>query len=131
MNPRQGSRPSNQWQLFYRRSTLFIAESLFTRQTIPRPGPKSDRNITVVCVSDTHTPQPSLPNGDLLLHAGDLSQSGSFEEIQAQLDWINAQPHKHKVVIADNHDILLDPQFVDRFPERILKRPDSSFTDLR
>ena len=87
--------------------------------------------ITIVCISDTHTTQPQLQDGDLLLHAGDLSQSGSFNEIQAQLDWLNAQPHKHKVVIGGNHDLLLDPVFVDGFPERIFERPGSSRSDLR
>lgn len=87
--------------------------------------------ITIVCISDTHTTQPELQDGDLLLHAGDLSQNGSFNEIQAQLDWLNAQPHKHKVVIGGNHDLLLDPVFVDGFPERIFERPGSSRSDLR
>jgi hypothetical protein len=44
--------------------------------------------------------QPHLSPGDLLLHAGDLSIIGSQEEIQAQLDWISAQEHTYKVVIA-------------------------------
>lgn len=62
----------------------------------------------VVCVSDTHNSQPVLPPGDILIHAGDLTQGGTAEELQAQLDWLNAQPHQHKVIIAGNHDIILD-----------------------
>lgn len=53
--------------------------------------------------------QPELPDGDLLLHAGDLTQSGSFEELQMQIDWLHSQPRKFKVVIAGNHDLCLDP----------------------
>lgn len=87
--------------------------------------------IRIVCISDTHNLQPELPDGDLLLHAGDLSQRGSFDEIQAQLDWLNAQPHKQKIVIAGNHDLLLDPEFVDRFPERIIERAGTARSDLR
>lgn len=64
--------------------------------------------ITVVCISDTHNSQPYLPPGDLLIHAGDLTQSGTAEELQSQLDWINARPHRYKMVIAGNHDIVLD-----------------------
>lgn len=64
--------------------------------------------ISVVCISDTHNTQPDVPPGDMLVHAGDLTQSGSFEELQATLDWLNRQPHPHKIVIAGNHDLLLD-----------------------
>ncbi|ELQ33467.1 hypothetical protein OOU_Y34scaffold00937g14 [Pyricularia oryzae Y34] len=52
-----------------------------------------------------------LPPGDSLVHAGDLSQYGTFAEIQAQLTWLAAQPHRHKVVVAGNHDLLLDSDF--------------------
>ncbi|KAM4057757.1 calcineurin-like phosphoesterase [Hirsutella rhossiliensis] len=59
---------------------------------------------------------------DILLHAGDLSQFGTFAEIQAQLSWLAAQPHPHKVVIAGNHDLLLDSVFVSTNPDRELDR---------
>ena len=87
--------------------------------------------LTLVCVSDTHTTEPSIPEGDVLLHAGDLSKSGTFEEIQLQLDWLNRQPHKYKIAIAGNHDLLLDTAFVDRFPERVLEKPGVCQSDLR
>ncbi|KAF2220963.1 Metallo-dependent phosphatase-like protein, partial [Elsinoe ampelina] len=64
--------------------------------------------IKLVCVSDTHNAQTPLPAGDILIHAGDLTQKGTASELQAQLDWINRQPHHHKIVIAGNHDMLLD-----------------------
>jgi predicted phosphodiesterase len=66
-----------------------------------------------------------------LLHAGDLSQYGTFDEIQNQLDWLNQQPHRWKVVIAGNHDLLLDPVFVDKHPDRELDKPGKSCGDLR
>ena len=99
------------------------------RASCPQPLPSDP--ITVVCISDTHTTHPSLPDGDLLLHAGDLTQKGSFQEIQDQLDWLHAQPHEFKLVVAGNHDLLLDPAFVDQFPQRIIERPGSSRADLR
>jgi predicted phosphodiesterase len=43
------------------------------------------------------------------LHAGDLTQSGSLEELQSQIEWLDSQPHKFKVAIAGNHDLCLDP----------------------
>jgi len=43
-----------------------------------------------------------------LIHAGDLTQSGSLSELQKTLDWLNTFPHTHKVVVAGNHDLFLD-----------------------
>ncbi|KAL8657203.1 MAG: hypothetical protein Q9226_002143 [Calogaya cf. arnoldii] len=83
----------------------------------PQPPPPT-KPISVVCISDTHGTQPPIPPGDLLLHAGDLTQWGTFSEIQAQLTWLSAQPHTHKVVIAGNHDLLLDIDFRTTHPER-------------
>lgn len=83
-------------------------------------SPKADISetpIKIVCISDTHTTQPDLPDGDLLLHAGDLSEKGSLSEIQAQLTWLSSQPHKYKVIIAGNHDVLLDRGFLSKYPE--------------
>lgn len=74
-----------------------------TRPTSQTPDP-----IRIVCISDTHNTQPKVPPGDVLLHAGDLSEFGTFVEVQEQLDWLAAQPHAHKVVIAGNHDLILD-----------------------
>lgn len=103
-------RPS--WfQEFQQAPYTTLARSLYARrQRIllpPRMAFDEDRT-TVVCVSDTHNSQPTLPPGDILIHAGDLTQGGTAEELQAQLDWLDAQPHQHKVVIAGNHDIILD-----------------------
>ena len=86
--------------------------------------------IAIVCVSDTHNTKPTLPDGDVLLHAGDLSQYGMFEEIQAQLDWLKTQPHQHKIVIAGNHDLLLDSAFVKSHPDRELDKRGKSRCDL-
>jgi hypothetical protein len=48
--------------------------------------------------------QPPLPDGDILIHAGDLTQSGTSSELSDVLEWLNAQPHPYKLVIAGNHD---------------------------
>ncbi len=65
--------------------------------------------IRVVCISDTHDMiVPRVPAGDLLIHAGDLTNSGYPADLQRQLDWLAAQPHAHKVVIAGNHDSWFD-----------------------
>ncbi|KAH6687999.1 metallophosphoesterase domain-containing protein [Plectosphaerella plurivora] len=73
--------------------------------------PPSSYPIRVVCLSDTHDLIPSkVPDGDLLIHAGDLTSPGSAANIQAQLDWLASLPHAHKVVVAGNHDSYFDPK---------------------
>src|SRR5262245_5920777 len=62
--------------------------------------------MRIVCLSDTHDLHDRLlvPDGDLLLHAGDATMRGSLEQIEAFDQWLGTQPHRHKVVIAGNHD---------------------------
>ncbi len=62
--------------------------------------------MRIVCISDTHNQLDRLriPPGDLLIHAGDLSGRGSHKELARQLGLFAALPHRHKVVIAGNHD---------------------------
>ena len=54
----------------------------------------------------------TIPNGDLLIHAGDISSRGRLEEIEMFNDWMGSLPHRHKVVIAGNHDF-----FFEKFPK--------------
>ncbi|KAF2724553.1 Metallo-dependent phosphatase [Polychaeton citri CBS 116435] len=64
--------------------------------------------VRIVCISDTHTLQCSVPDGDVLIHAGDLTNKGTPAELQAQIDWLDSLPHKYKIAIAGNHDSWLD-----------------------
>jgi predicted phosphodiesterase len=94
-------------QRFLASPSLFLATWLYTRQppiTAPTPGSPV---IKFVCISDTHNKQPRLPFGDVLIHAGDLTINGTPTELQAQLDWLRTLPHRHKIVIAGNHDTCL------------------------
>ncbi|KAI4149725.1 MAG: hypothetical protein LQ340_004472 [Diploschistes diacapsis] len=72
------------------------------------PSPREA--IRIVCISDTHTNTPSLPVGDVLIHAGDLTNSGTVSDIQAQVDWLSALPYKYIIAIAGNHDSFFDPK---------------------
>lgn len=101
---------------FYQRVIQAIARIVYQipplRSTSPTQNSEEHQfHVSIVCISDTHCTQPVLPIGEILLHAGDLSNKGSFDEIQCQLDWLNRQPHPHKIVIAGNHDKLLDEDF--------------------
>lgn len=53
-----------------------------------------------VLVSDTHSTYPKLPKGDVLCHAGDLSNQGSISELRRTLDWIHQADFEIKFVIA-------------------------------
>jgi Icc-related predicted phosphoesterase len=64
-------------------------------------------------LSDTHCKHPAVPDGDILIHAGDLTLDGSFREIAAEGNWLRSLPHKHKVLIAGNHDILFERNQAD------------------
>jgi len=66
--------------------------------------------MKIVCVSDTHGQHDSVtpPPCDLLLHAGDLSRRGTETQVAEFLDWFEAQPARHKVFIAGNHDFLFE-----------------------
>lgn len=55
-------------------------------------------------ISDTHNNQIEIPDADILIHAGDLTLSGTVEECVKTLGWLNALPHEHIVFIAGNHD---------------------------
>lgn len=73
--------------------------------------PRTDKpKVKIVCVSDTHTNTLDVPNGDVLIHAGDLTNAGTVKEIQAQLDWLSSLPHREKIVICGNHDSYFDPK---------------------
>jgi predicted phosphohydrolase len=61
-----------------------------------------------VCISDTHNNlgKVSVPPGDILLHAGDLTGGGSLHEITRFASDLAGLPHERKVIIAGNHDFL-------------------------
>ncbi|TKA67327.1 hypothetical protein B0A49_04625 [Cryomyces minteri] len=91
------------------KSTTHALHHLLTSLRHPPPPPHPP--IRIVCISDTHTLLPaSIPPGDLLIHAGDLTTAGTPAELQAQIDWLRSLPHRHKVVVAGNHDAWLDPR---------------------
>lgn len=102
--------PDSLWQRLCDQPYVTIGELLRQRLLTPMPPQPLRDPVDVVCVSDTHGREFSLPRGDILVHAGDLTQSGSCSELQAALDWLQAQPHAVKVVVAGNHDVFLDSQ---------------------
>lgn len=60
----------------------------------------------IVAISDTHGLHRELvlPQGDVLIHAGDITNIGELPVLQDFNDWLKVQPFKEKIVIAGNHD---------------------------
>jgi hypothetical protein len=89
-------------------TTIIFNMVLFLRGR-PFNPPAGRTPIRVVCISDTHDQTVEVPDGDLLIHAGDMSSIGTAEAIQKQLDWLDSLPHARKVVVSGNHDSWFDP----------------------
>lgn len=62
--------------------------------------------MQIVCLSDTHGQHHNIdvPEGDVLIHAGDFTRTGGVQETKDFLDWYAELPHQYKVFIAGNHD---------------------------
>jgi len=69
-------------------------------------------HLRLVCLSDTHNGHDRLvvPDGDVLLHAGDLTGRGTAREVAAAGVFLARLPHCHKVVVAGNHDFLFQEE---------------------
>jgi Icc-related predicted phosphoesterase len=63
----------------------------------------------IVCISDTHTyhRRVTVPEGDILVHAGDFCGRGDPLEVGHFLDWMESLPHKVKIAVPGNHDICV------------------------
>lgn len=63
-------------------------------------------SLRIVIISDTHGFHDVLeiPDGDVLIHAGDGCNRGTLDEAEAWMAALRRLPHAHKLVIAGNHD---------------------------
>lgn len=63
--------------------------------------------MRLVFISDTHTKhrQIVIPDGDVLVHCGDISSRGELYTVVDFNDWLGTLPHQNKIIIAGNHEI--------------------------
>jgi 3',5'-cyclic AMP phosphodiesterase CpdA len=61
------------------------------------------RKTRIVCISDTHNQTPKLPVGDVLIHAGDLTNQGSYTELKKTVEWLEKADFEAKIVVAGNY----------------------------
>lgn len=66
--------------------------------------------MRIVLISDTHKQHRKLklPDGEMVIHAGDVSGMGSVNEVEDFLDWFGKLPHKYKIFVAGNHDFCFE-----------------------
>lgn len=74
--------------------------------------------MKITVISDTHNFEPTLPGGDLLIHAGDLTKYGFSSEVIKQLNFLHENLDKYKdvLVIPGNHDLWAE-RHLDQFKE--------------
>jgi Icc-related predicted phosphoesterase len=72
-------------------------------------APIHDNKVRFVCISDTHGKMDEIlhliPDGDVLIHAGDFTDYGDVGEVIKFNDEMGKLPHKYKLVIAGNHEL--------------------------
>ena len=60
------------------------------------------KEIKIVCISDTHgkCQDMDVPEGDILVHAGDFTYFGMVSEILLFNEWLGSLPHKVMIIFS-------------------------------
>ena len=69
--------------------------------------------MRIVCISDTHSLQDSMrhaiPEGDILIHAGDVSNKGGERDVTNFINWFQSiKGFDLKIFISGNHDFCFE-----------------------
>ena len=84
-----------------------------TRGKHPATREDGSKAVRICMISDTHTMHDKIhgmQKADILLHAGDITYHGKYEELLKFSDWLDSLErnfpggYKHKVIIPGNHD---------------------------
>lgn len=88
--------------------------------------------MQIVAISDTHGKHRDLKisDGDILIHAGDVTRGGTREQVIDFLEWFALQKHTYKIFIAGNHDFSFEQADTDEIsrliPDGVIYLNDSS-----
>jgi calcineurin-like phosphoesterase family protein len=66
--------------------------------------------MKIVLISDTHDGHPDIPNGDVLIHAGDFACGDDLYSLRKDINWLKSLPHPTKILVRGNHDLILNCQ---------------------
>jgi Icc-related predicted phosphoesterase len=77
--------------------------------------------MKLTILSDTHEQHEKVivAPTDVLIHCGDFSHEGGYVAVCSFLKWFKAQPAKHKIYIAGNHDKSFESPY-SRTKEEVL-----------
>lgn len=66
--------------------------------------------MRLVITSDTHGVhhRVKIPDGDVLIHAGDCTDTGSLNELAAFNQFLEKLDHPSKILVAGNHDLCFE-----------------------
>ena len=69
--------------------------------------------MRIVCISDTHSLHEQmlhpLPKGDILIHAGDISNKGGEKDVTNFIHWFqNIEGYDLKIFVSGNHDFCFE-----------------------
>lgn len=87
--------------------------------------------MKIVAISDTHGQHKllELPQGDMLVHSGDVSKMGYKDQVKDFLKWFSSLDFKYKIFIAGNHDYFFEKESAEEIkklvPENVIYLNDS------
>ena len=90
--------------------------------------------MKIIFISDTHClhDQLTLPEGDMIIHCGDVSKRGHKTEIEYFLKWFEKLNFEHKIFISGNHDFFFEDapkkEVEKLIPENVIYLNDSGVT---
>jgi Icc-related predicted phosphoesterase len=67
--------------------------------------------MRIISISDTHEQHrdiKAIPEGDVLVHSGDITMGGSIPALANFANWMGGLKFAHKILIAGNHDFSLE-----------------------
>ena len=95
---------------------------------------------SILILSDTHASDlsrerheaicccPPFPKVDIALHCGDLTRAGRLKEHEKTIELLASIDAEYKFVIAGNHDLSLDENYMRHHRLRLLTQRDTEIT---
>ncbi len=78
--------------------------------------------MKILHISDTHGKHQilkDLPNADVIVHTGDITEDGTDEEVKDFIEWFSGLSYAHKIFIAGNHDNCLYGANIEGLPDNV------------
>ena len=98
-----------------------VDEESVTQVDVKVAEKRDDGLVRIVLISDTHNKHEKLemPEGDVLIHAGDFTNNGTEQEIREFDMWLASLNFQHKILVPGNHDKGTDKNALLRESENV------------